>query len=417
MITSPRIPRSTLGRVPAGTFDTSVRVLLIGVAAVAFPACDNEPGAPPEPVELVETLRIGSVDGAEPYLFHWIGGIFELPSGEIAVLDNGSAEVRIYSPEGVFQRRFGGHGDGPGELRPPGNMDRGHESLVVIDQTIRATAYDLNGGVRSIASVSGRGSPVLLGEGPAGWVARLSRTPCAGRDLEPGAFCQDSVPVHMIDVGTGELGDLVLHYPGHRIVGMPPGGQGRYRPLFEGEPAIGMDDAGRVYVTGGQEYRISIHAPDGRLLQRIEPRQPRREVTSTDVDSYAAHVRAFYEGRSFVQPGELERMIDDRIASPMPDHVPATARLLVAADGVFWVERPDRSADPGLHEFRLTFGPAAPDVTQPSIWDRFSSDGEITGAVSMPTNFEPHHLLGDAVLGVWTDEIGVEYVVRLDVGE
>ena len=66
----------------------------------------------PEP-----TVRIGSADGEDPYLFHRVWDMTTLGDGRIAVADAGSEELRVFDSTGVHLATWGGRGEGPGEFR------------------------------------------------------------------------------------------------------------------------------------------------------------------------------------------------------------------------------------------------------------------------------------------------------------
>jgi len=44
------------------------------------------------------------------------GGAALIPDGRIAVADNGAATIRIFRPDGSFERELGRRGEGPGEF-------------------------------------------------------------------------------------------------------------------------------------------------------------------------------------------------------------------------------------------------------------------------------------------------------------
>ena len=106
-------------------------------------------------------------------------------------------------------------------------------------------------------------------------------------------------------------------------------------------------------------------------------------------------------------------MIDDRIASPHPDYLPATGDMLVAPSGALWVERIDVMEDPGAWEFRRTFPPvnANQGGSRPpaTVWDVFDADGNLRGSVSLPDRFKAYSANDNAIVGVLQDEIDVEY--------
>lgn len=58
-----------------------------------------------EPWRLVEDLRIGVVEGDEPYMFGFARNVFPDPQGRIWVLDSQASELRLFDMMMVRHRR------------------------------------------------------------------------------------------------------------------------------------------------------------------------------------------------------------------------------------------------------------------------------------------------------------------------
>lgn len=98
----------------------------IAAAALAMLSCGSESGgertseAPElQSTEITLLDSIGVELGDSNYVFGSIEGLGYTPDGNIAVLDRISADIRLYSPEGVFAGKMGGRGEGPGEMHNP----------------------------------------------------------------------------------------------------------------------------------------------------------------------------------------------------------------------------------------------------------------------------------------------------------
>ena len=93
------------------------------------------------------TVAIGRVEGDERYLFGMIAGALVLRDGRIAVLDDVSALIRVYSPEGEHLEDWGGHGEGPGEFSSAESIFpyRGDSILVTEFVASRFTILDDQG--------------------------------------------------------------------------------------------------------------------------------------------------------------------------------------------------------------------------------------------------------------------------------
>jgi len=64
-------------------------------------------------------VRIGAVEGAAEYQWTHPVAAARLSDGGFAVLEQLPAEIRVFDASGVFVRRIGREGDGPGEFRSP----------------------------------------------------------------------------------------------------------------------------------------------------------------------------------------------------------------------------------------------------------------------------------------------------------
>ena len=86
-------------------------------------------------------------------------------------------------------------------------------------------------------------------------------------------------------------------------------------------------------------------------------------------------------------------------AVPASETRPAYADILVDPSGAIWLE---------LYR-------GASERDQPQEWLVLDADGTWLGTVGIPDGFSVSDITIDAVLGVWRDELGVEYpqVLRL----
>ncbi len=74
----------------------------------------------------------------------------------------------------------------------------------------------------------------------------------------------------------------------------------------------------------------------------------------------------------------------------LPDSLPATTDVLIDPEGRVWLGRAD----------------AVPVDAGP--WVVFAADGTHLARVGMPSGFRPTAIGDTTVLGVWTDDLGVE---------
>ena len=59
------------------------------------------------------TLSLGTMEGDDPYMFYFVRGANRLSDGSVAMMNNGSGEIRIFSSDGPHLRSMGGQGEGP----------------------------------------------------------------------------------------------------------------------------------------------------------------------------------------------------------------------------------------------------------------------------------------------------------------
>ena len=67
-------------------------------------------------------FRVGNDESDEAQWFSTIRGVGRLSDGSVAVIDDASAEIRIFDAAGRHLRSMGRHGEGPGEFRNAGKL-------------------------------------------------------------------------------------------------------------------------------------------------------------------------------------------------------------------------------------------------------------------------------------------------------
>jgi hypothetical protein len=101
------------------------------------------------------TLQIGIVDGDENYQLYDVAGAMQLPNGNIAVLNSGSSQIRMYDAAGKFIAAHGRKGDGPGEFRKPIRLYVLGDTLAVFDGApMRLTLLTSDGRVLALRTVA-----------------------------------------------------------------------------------------------------------------------------------------------------------------------------------------------------------------------------------------------------------------------
>ncbi|MFW6201407.1 MAG: hypothetical protein ACOC8B_02435 [Gemmatimonadota bacterium] len=111
----------------------SAGVAIVEIRETAWETAD-EWRLEPEP-----SVAIGVVDGGpEAYQLFRVTDAVRFPGDTVVVANSGTAELRYYDAEGRYVRSVGGSGEGPGEYRMIGFVDRlGSDSLIVWDGNLR----------------------------------------------------------------------------------------------------------------------------------------------------------------------------------------------------------------------------------------------------------------------------------------
>src|SRR5688572_24224209 len=101
---------------------------------LAATSCHKSSTLTGKAAQLSDTLvRIGG-EGVAETEFQGVVGAVRLSTGEIAVADRGSNQIRYFGPDGTFRRAFGRAGQGPGEFRYIGTLSRFGDTLAIYDE-------------------------------------------------------------------------------------------------------------------------------------------------------------------------------------------------------------------------------------------------------------------------------------------
>jgi streptogramin lyase len=133
----------------------------------------------------------------------------------------------------------------------------------------------------------------------------------------------------------------------------------------------------RIIVGSTDTYELRQFGPDGTATRVV-----RREVAPQDfTDAHFGQVA-----------DRFPQMASALAEIPRPNQAPAFSSLLVDRENNLWVQ----------------------DYPSPSAafasWTVFDPRGAMLGQVPLPAAFRPTDIGADHVLGVWTDELGVERI-------
>ena len=351
------------------------------------------------------------MSGAPEYQFADVVAAVRLSNGDIVVADRGASELRSYDAAGNFQWRAGRFGEGPGEF----------QSLEFLGTTAGDTLVTFDNSLVRVQVF-----------GPQGGLARTLRVAITEGEAADQAAVADKA-IGVVD------GLLIVRFVEYGDV-MPTG---IVRWPLERLAALDLADGAGLVADGAAGPRSACARPGGRAL--------------------FARVVCLLEGAGFRRRGRISRR--DRHGSlvgtpglPRDGAITAVVRRDMAPrevtaalldlhlDGIVEIAFPDPAAAApedvaGLRRMwrNMPRGPTLPvlrslhvDATghlwlqpyyvagaEPPPFEIHSPDGIWLGSVSLPPGRQrafvqyqaPYMEIGeDYVLGVWTDDLDVQYV-------
>lgn len=353
-------------------------------------------------------LSVGELDGAEEYLFGWIASVARDGEGNLVVADGRAGDIRVFDGRGRHLRTFGGKGEGPGEFGTlSGAWPVPGGGVLAVDRRLRrVTRFDAEGSLLGVAELAGTGEMGMFApRGLTGAETLLSQVTVLGmpstvessmRELEETLADEGAVVLFLRHRVDGALVDTLARRPGERM-SMSTTGRGDMVAVelltvpFSLQPA-GTGSPRGVAVTGGGEYDIALFDADG--VPRRIVRLDEAPVLRTE-DHLEAFVRN--SGRSVPDEESIRAMMETYRDMPMPERLPAYTDLLFADTGELWARR-----------YRLPGDEAA-------RWDVFGEDGRHLGRVEVPASFRVREVSRGKVVGIATDELGVERVEVRDL--
>lgn len=346
-------------------------------------------------------VEVGAkMEDAGTTLYRVTGG-FRLSDGRLVVVNGGTSELLFFSSSGRLATRAGGLGGGPGEFTSV--MGLGTPIHMARDQHDTVRAFDQFGGKMLVFSPGGefvRSAVLYEGEDHravnlatgVGWfgdgtflATNTSRQENGAHEggVEAGMirpwlvlrrFGHDGRVIDTIGIFPGDqkyvraAGNLDRSGTGTLSVGLSP------VPFAHGFRASSRGATLAVGITDRAE--ILLFDSDGGLTHIVRGPEAPRAVTAADREAWIA-----------THGGTVP-------AAPFPDRMPAFRDLLLDGEGRLWAEEYSQSGDESL-------GP---------IWRVYSNEGRFLGRVTLPVRLEPLDIGRDYLLGVWRDDLDVEYV-------
>lgn len=329
-------------------------------------------------------FQFGMAAGPEHLLFDRVVGVTRLDDGALAVGNRGSNTVRVFTDEGRLITEFGGEGEGPGEftlLRAVVRCRRG--VITAWDWNYRQVWFARDGRVVDSwlitlpgerlgvyrMSCNGYGQLVATGWGNAG----LLDHPVGGYSAEGGLYVAVNPTGPLEQVGTIGVADRT------RLA------EGELPNPFGRTTSIASTDDGFV-LGSASSYEVTVHTFEGDTSLVFRWDGPNRTVGAED--------RAAYLEWRLTSADETEHAAIRREVAQfeLPDSLPAYSDIRVGAGGVIWI--------------RAFHAPWRPNRT----WWAFLPNGEWAWELELEPDFEVSEFGPGEVLGVASDELGVEAV-------
>ncbi len=332
-------------------------------------------------------LEVRSDPSDPASLLFQVVGVEVLADGRVAIANLGDNTLRLHAPDGRLLWRAGGSGGGPGEFTQLRGVARIGDGFLAWQPLPRpAHVFDLEGRwLRSAPMPAGQGPHVrgILASGAVVATLRAGSSPLVAGLQE----------VALVRADTG-ASDTLAVLPTVRTVDIPGLRFAEAQALGPVLHVTAGDSL--VYASFSEAWDIGVWGPRG-LLRRI-----RRAWEPVSVDP--GHRSAYREtlaagGGEDPQVQHSYRLLAEGMS--FPDHHPAHARLLMGADGVLWVERP-QTQPPWSEGFDVP--------PHPGVWDLFGEDGTWLTTVHLPARFRLMWAGGDRVAGVAKDDLDVESV-------
>jgi len=330
-------------------------------------------------------LVIGDNEEDENQWFSAIRGMGRLSDGSVAVVDQASAEVRIFDASGRHLRSMGKRGEGPSEFTNPFILWVAAGDTLWIGNYWPWSYNVFTAQGQFVRRI--RLEPVYINESRGGGV------------LENG-YTVNARETDMLDSDFGAPDTLIveIHDPEGRLVRnlarIPTTTYGQVSeapesivlyPLFDARALVAALGS-TIVLAHGSKPEVQVLDDEFNLRMIIRWSEPNREVTRADIRTW----REDYRERFY--PSNWDEYDDDIISPerPVADVFPAISSVRIGRDGRIWIRQYDRPReDRG--------------------WLAFGADGKFLCHMAQPPA-DIWEFGADHVLLLHESELGVETV-------
>lgn len=326
-------------------------------------------------------------------IFHSVRFGRLLGEGGAVVADVGRSVVRVYGPDGAFDRELGGPGAGPGEFRRINGLWLLSDGrLGVWDSALRRiTIFDLDQGTFETHTVRVPHEHFVGNLEVFLDVFRNDDIALAGLTFGPPQARRAVVPDEVTlarFTARGEFVGLIGRLRGlHRAERSPI----PFSPVFF---AVTRGDS--VWVAHGYDPEIALRSRDGSHVRAISLEVTAPPAPDDPWEELEEELRRRDDRQIYLQL--LER-------TPRLGELPPIAGMMKDDRGNLWTKVYDPRTD------SVWLKDNALQVSSGGEWRIVSPEGETVASLRMPANLTPLDIRGDLLLGVERDPLDVERVV------
>jgi hypothetical protein len=315
----------------------------------------------------VEVARIGGNDSREPYTFSRISAAAVISTDEVALVDFGTRQVRIFGRDATFQRRFGREGQGPGEFSLlEGIAALSNGRILAFDGSRRRLSlFERDGAHVSTHQLGGSGS--LVGAFPDGAIVlRASGGATSMMSRRPGPF-RDSVRfvVYKPDYRAAGASSVAVEGP-ERMLRAEGNARRASSKLFEPSVVAAVANGDLVFAStaGGTLLRMGS---DGQARSSWALRSRQRRVPADVIRAERERRIRELSTRPALPPNlpgggpppETYRLRQEEAANlESYPTFPEFRSLLAGSDGTLWLEDYPVPGASGVRWYRLQNGVA-----------------------------------------------------------
>ena len=358
------------------------RVDSAGVEVVVSP----DIAAPLIQIDPIPEISLGGPEATGPEAFGRVENVVVGPDDSIWVSDMQAADVKVFNPDGSHRITVGGRGAGPGEFQLIRLLGAAGDSVAVHDRgSGRLTWFGLDGELLSTSRVASRegSSPLVYDVADDNHLVGVESVRLSIDDMEPGSTYGGTVP---FSIWTSPDEPPVEFTSEPTAVFIWQGGGATTALPFTVTAQLAAQGS-HIDVVAGADFEVRRFFMDGSLARVARIARARVPVDA----SARSDFREFVENAW--PPDRSDAAVDALDHPEVPESVPAYRFVVGGTDGSTWAYRN-----------------APIPANQP--WDVFLPDGSFAGSVTVPNGFLITAATEDAVIGFWTDDLGVHHVQR-----